>query len=112
MKERKKKAKGSLLTRFFKSSEKKKKNSPTRTAKKEVVRQAPPMKPTPPPTAGQRSIAEIKYLMRIGERDPQRLAMLVSDLLAEDRVQSRQDRQAFAQMIEEINAKSKNKPIG
>ena len=50
----------------------------------------------------ERSIQEIKQMAKVGESDPQRLAMLLSNLLAGEQAKRQQDQQSFDEMISDL----------
>jgi hypothetical protein len=119
MKPGKKKRQGSLLTRFFKKSSEKTKeprSAPKKvnkgravpvkdTAPKDTAQSATPSpnpasipaKPATPavPSALAYSIAEIKQLMAIGKKDPQRLALLVGNMLEAEKERQLAERQSL-----------------
>ena len=98
----------SLLTRFFKSGKKKKGGA------KEILNGGTPgsgksaekMKPL---SSMDRSIQEIKQLMKVGQDDPERLALLLSNLLGTEREKMQQKQAAFDQMVWDIVAKKEEK---
>ena len=98
----------SLLTRFFKSGKKKKGGA------KEILNGGTPgrgksadkLKPLSPMD---RSIQEIKQLMKVGQDDPERLALLLSNLLGTEREKMQQKQAAFDQMVWDIVAKKEGK---
>lgn len=47
----------------------------------------------------ERSISEIKQMAKVGESDPQRLAMLLSNLLAGEQAKRQHDQQQFDEMV-------------
>ncbi len=89
----KKKKKVSLLGRLF--GKKKKKAGPAKAA--------PPAKAKPRPlTPLDRSIAQIKQMVHIGQKDPERLAMILGKMLREHREQKRRDQEKLDQVIRDI----------
>lgn len=118
MKPRKKKRQGSLLTRFFSKTDEKSKAAQAKTNKaakahvvpvKRAVKSTVPSKATvaeqstaPSPTAVQRSIAEIKQLIAIGNKDPQRLALLIGNILETEKKRQLAKKEAFNQLLEKI----------
>lgn len=91
----KKKAQGSLLTRLLKGKDKKKikgqKEAPAAGKKEEVNDK--------PPTPLDRSIREIKQLLGVGQSDPERLALLLSNILGAEREKQEKDQQKFDEMV-------------
>jgi hypothetical protein len=139
MKPGKKKRQGSLLTRFFKKSSEKTKEprsapkkvnkgravpvkdiAPKDTAPKDTAQSATPSpnpasipaKPATPagPSALAYSIAEIKQLMAIGKKDPQRLALLVGNMLEAEKERQLAEKKAFDQLLQEIAARQRGRP--
>jgi len=55
-----------------------------------------------PLTPRERSLAEVRQMARIGQRDPERLAVLLSGLLAKDRARRRADQELFEQQVQDI----------
>ena len=93
----KKKAPNSLLTRLLKGKEKKGKGQKTTS---EAGRQSAAKEK--PPTPLDRSIREIKQLLGVGQSDPERLALLLSNLLGAEKEKQEKDQQNFDQMIWDI----------
>ncbi|MFC1525764.1 hypothetical protein ACFL6X_03015 [Candidatus Latescibacterota bacterium] len=110
-KKKKKAAKGSLLTRLFgaggKGSAKEKpkvKKAGAATgsngkAPAQDGRQSPAPAKARPLTPLERSIEEVRRMMKVGESDPQRLAMLLSNLLGTEKQKRQQDQQKFDDMV-------------
>ncbi len=94
----KKKAPNSLLTRLLKGKDKKKdkadKEAPVTGRQSAATDQ--------PPTPLDRSIREIKQLLGVGQSDPERLALLLSNILGAEREKQEKDQQNFDQMIWDI----------
>ncbi|MDA0337442.1 MAG: hypothetical protein O2782_19950 [bacterium] len=59
-----------------------------------------------------RSIQEIKHLAKVGESDPERLAMLLSRLLGQEREKQRHEKETFDRVVWDIVNKDKNNPDG
>ncbi len=59
-----------------------------------------------------RSIQEIKHLAKVGQSDPERLAMLLSRLLGQEQDKQRQEKETFDRMVWDIVNKDKNNPDG
>jgi len=97
VKPRKKKASGSLLSRFLKGGKKKGKAGARKTAKKKEA--APKAQPK---TLLERSITEIKQMTTIGEKDPERLARLLTSILAKERTKQQAEQQRFEGMVWDI----------
>lgn len=98
----------SLLTRFFKSGKKKKGGA------KEILNGGTPgrgksVEKLKPLSSMDRSIQEIKQLMKVGQDDPERLALLLSNLLGTEREKMQQKQAAFDQMVWDIVAKKERK---
>tara|TARA_Y100001960_G_scaffold107674_1_gene115660 strand:+ start:1156 stop:1593 length:438 start_codon:yes stop_codon:yes gene_type:complete len=98
----------SLLTRFFKSGKKKKGGA------KEILNGGTPgsgksAEKLKPLSSMDRSIQEIKQLMKVGQDDPERLALLLSNLLGTEREKMQQKQAAFDQMVWDIVAKKEGK---
>ena len=49
-----------------------------------------------------RSIQEIKQLAKVGERDPERLALLLSNLLAGEQAKRQRDQERFDRMVSDL----------
>ena len=85
------KTQGSLLARLLKGKGKKGKkgaSGPTGAPAKEK-----------PATPLDRSIREIKQLLGVGQSDPERLALLLSNILSAERKQKEKDQERFDQMV-------------
>ena len=103
-KKKKKKASknASLLTRLFKSGKKSgsgAENGSDGNAKTAGEGRAGPGRAQTPL---ERSIQEIKQLAKVGESDPERLALLLSNLLGAHKEKTQQDQQVFDQMVWDI----------
>lgn len=87
---------GSLLSRFFKAKDdgdgKKAKGKSGASDKAK----AKPLTPL------DRSIQEIKHMAKVGESDPERLAMMLSRLLGQEKEKQRQAKEDFDQMVWDI----------
>ncbi len=88
---------GGLLSRFFKGGEKAGRANDGGAKKKPRARPLTPL---------ERSIQEIKNMAKVGESDPERLAMLLSRLLGKEKEKERQARENFDRMIWDIVNKS------
>ncbi|MFH1571790.1 MAG: hypothetical protein ABIL09_27620 [Gemmatimonadota bacterium] len=55
-----------------------------------------------PLTPLERSIQEIKQMAKVGERDPERLALLLSNLLAGEQAKRQRDQQKFERMVSDL----------
>ena len=91
----KKKAQGSLLTRLLKGKGKKK--SKDQKAASTAGRKAEASEK--PPTPLDRSIREIKQLLGVGQSDPERLALLLSNILGAEREKQEKEQQKFDEMV-------------
>ena len=60
----------------------------------------------PPRTKLQRSIAEMKHMKQLGEKDPERLANLFVSMFREAQQKEERDKQRFDEMIWDIVRKS------
>ncbi len=92
VKKRKKSAKESLLTRIFG----KKKAGEDDKAKKKAKAIIKPLGPI------ERSIAEIKQMKKIGERDPERLAQLMVSMLGQERAKEEEAKRKLDQQVLDI----------
>jgi len=92
IKKTKKKAQGSLLTRFFGGKKGDKKGKKTATAKVK----AKPLTPL------ERSISEVQQMAKIGQRDPERLAQLLITMLGKERAKEEADQERFNQQVWDI----------
>ena len=90
VKKRKKSAKESLLTRIFG------KNKAGDKAKKKAKAIIKPLGPI------ERSIAEIKQMKKIGERDPERLAQLLLSMLGQERAKEEEAKCKLDQQVLDI----------
>ena len=88
---------GGLLSRFFKGGEKAGRANNGAAKKKTRARPLTPL---------DRSIREIKHMAKVGESDPERLAMILSRLLGKEKEKERQAREDFDRMIWDIVSKS------
>ncbi|MBI2505546.1 MAG: hypothetical protein HYW07_20230 [Candidatus Latescibacteria bacterium] len=104
MKPKKKKARSSLLARLFgakgKAEPAAKKAAKAKTAKKAAPEKVAP-KP-PPPTPLDRSIAEIKQMVRIGQNNPARLATILGNLIKAEQAKKAQADEKYQQLIQDI----------
>jgi len=50
----------------------------------------------------ERSIQEIKHMAKVGQSDPERLAVLLSNLLAGERARRQQDQQKLDRMVSDL----------
>ena len=91
---------GSLLSLFFKGGAKAGRPD-NGTAKKKV--RAKPLTPL------ERSIQEIKNMAKVGESDPERLAMLLSRLLGQEKEKERLAKEDFDRMVWDIVNKNEAK---
>ena len=92
VKKRKKSVKGSLLTRIFG----KKKAGEDDKVKKKAKARIKPLAPI------ERSIAEIKQMKKIGERDPERLAQLLLSMLGQERAKEEEAKRKLDQQVLDI----------
>ena len=92
VKKRKKSVKGSLLTRIFG----KKKAGEDDKVKKKAKARIKPLTPI------ERSIAEIKQMKKIGERDPERLAQLLVSMLGQERAKEEEAKCKLDQQVLDI----------
>jgi hypothetical protein len=84
-----------LLARLFKGGGK----EPTAKSKDGSAKPKAKIKPLTPL---ERSIQEIKHMTKVGESDPERLAMLLSKLLGTEQEKQRHDQEDFDQMVWDI----------
>lgn len=98
MKKKRPQRTGSWLTRFFKSEDKRSKRGDKRPARQA----APPPPPSEPLSPRQKAVAEIRQLAAIGRKDPERLAMLLTNMLGQAREGRRRDEEKYRALIEEI----------
>ena len=75
------------------------------SAQKKGTGAAPKEKPRPL-TRMERSVAEIKQMAKIGEKDPERLAHMLAALLAKEREKQQADQENFEQQVWEIVRRS------
>jgi len=106
------KKKPSLLARLFgggktpqKSTPRKKPSSrpeveatPRDRVRAAAVSSAPPA----PPSPLERSIREIKQMAGMGEKDPERLALMLSRLLSKERQKRDEDKDKLGEMVKDI----------
>lgn len=110
MKPKKKKANPSLLARLFgakgKAKPAAKKTAKTKAAappaKKAAPKKAAARPKPPPPTPLDRSIAEIKQMIRIGQNNPARLATILGNLIKAEQVKKAQADEKYQQLIQDI----------
>ena len=57
-----------------------------------------------------RSIQEIKHMAKVGESDPERLAMLLSRLLGKEQAKQQEAQEQFDNMVWDIVNKDKDEP--
>lgn len=98
-----KKKKKSLLTRLF--GGKKKKANPAAKRGTPTPKGRPAQDKPRPLTPLDRSIKEIKHLADIGQKDPERLAMILGKMFKEQREKKRQDQERLDQLIRDILAR-------
>lgn len=118
-KKKKKTRSGSLLTRFIKGRSAKAANgAATKKRQAKLKTEKKPSQPTgstkeapeeKPKTGFDLSIQEIKHMMAVGDKDPERLAMLVSKLLESEQKRKEQDQEKFDQMVSDILDKDRDK---
>lgn len=100
MKPKKKKKKTSFLARLLGKrppAEKKPASKPRARAAEPTAREQPR-----PLTRLDRSIAEIKQMMHIGQKDPERLAMIIGRMLKAQRDQKQKDQEKLDQLVRDI----------
>ena len=120
-KQQQKKKSESLLTRLIKTGGEGKKGSGTGGGKTglkkagkpsgngEVAAADAPATDAQPKTPLDRSIQEIKHMMKVGESDPERLAMLLSKLLGTEQEKMQRNQEQFDKMVWDIvNSKKDN----
>ena len=105
---KKKKKKGSLLTRFLKGGRAKGNKAKASTNgrsgnKGKTSSKAKPLSPL------ERSIQEIKHLAKVGEKDPERLAMILSAMLGAEQEKTRREQEKFDTMIQDIVERGERK---
>lgn len=118
-KKKKKNAQGSLLTRFIKRrSAKAIDGTATKKCQAKLKTENKSSKPAGPsqevaeakPKTGlDLAIQEIKHMMAVGDKDPERLAMLVSKLLVSEKKRKEQDQEKFDRMVSGILDKDRDK---
>lgn len=106
-------ARRGLLARLFKGSaggKGKGKDGDKAAARKAAAasKAAPNGKPRPP-TPLERSIREIKHMVKVGGSDPERLAMMLSRLLSAEKEKQRKAREDFDRMVWGLVNKSEKK---
>ena len=113
-KKKKKKKSGSLLTRLIKSGKERKKGSGTGGGKTKPKKAENPSgngqvaeADAQPKTPLDRSIQEIKHMMKVGESDPERLALLLSKLLGTEQQKKQRSQEQFDKMVRDIVDKDK-----
>ena len=100
-----KKPSNSLLTRLLKGRD-----------KKEKGRDGAPVTPgqsgvkDKPKTPLDRSIGEIKQLLGVGHSDPERLALLLSNILGSERQKLEKDQEKFDEMVWDIVKRKEQGP--
>jgi len=57
-------------------------------------------------------LAEVKQLTRIGRSDPERLAVMISGLLAKERAREQVEKRQFAQQVDAIVARQEAADAG
>ena len=72
-----------------------KKPRKTKKGKKAVAKKTA----SAPATARERQVSELKTLAKIGRRDPERLASIISKMLLDDEEQERDERLRFERLI-------------
>ncbi|MCC7260947.1 MAG: hypothetical protein IT369_00360 [Candidatus Latescibacteria bacterium] len=92
MKPKKKKAKPSLLARLFGAKNK----------AKPAARKSAKDPKTPPKTPLDRSIAEIKTMVRIGENNPARLANILGNLIKAEQAKKAKADEDYQRLIQDI----------
>ena len=100
VKSRKKKGKNSLLSRLLSGGKKKGEKKPAGKGKAQPRNKAPAK--ARPLSRLERSIAEVKQMTKIGEKDPERLASLLAGLLAKEREKERAEQEAFENQVWDI----------
>jgi hypothetical protein len=102
MKPKKKKAKPSLLTRLFGGKAKKPAAKKPAKPKAAAPPKAAPEKAGPRPTPLDRSIAEIKTMVRIGESNPARLATILGNIIKAEQAKKAQADEQYQKLIQDI----------
>lgn len=92
----------SLLTRLFRKDDKGK------AADGSNGKGARPKARAKPLTPLDRSIQEIKHMAKVGESDPERLAMMLSKLISQQVEKERQAKEEFDRMVWDIVHKSES----
>ena len=95
MKPKKKESKPSLLARLFGAKAK----------AKPAAKKAVPGKATPKPTPLDRSISEIKTMVRIGQNNPARLATILGNLIKAQQEKKAQEDEKFKKLVQDILAR-------
>lgn len=96
MKPKNKKAKPSLLARLFGG-----KGKAEPEAKKTPARKRPAPK-SPPPSRLDRSISEIKTMVRIGESNPARLATILTSIIKAEQAKKAKADEEYRKLIQDI----------
>ena len=96
-----------LLTRIF-GDKKGKKRSKSKGGKKDAT--ADSQSQGTPRTRLQRSIAEMKQMKQLGEKDPERLARLLVAMFREVQQKEEQDKQRCDEMVWNIVRKNEEPP--
>jgi hypothetical protein len=104
MKKKRPQRSGSWLTRFFKSEDDGKRRTKTRPQRRQASKteQNQPAQQAPELSRRQKDVAEIKHLAAIGRKDPERLALLLTNMLGEARQRQQRDEEKFRTLIEEL----------
>lgn len=103
MKPKKKKAKPSLLARLFgaKAKPTAKKAAKTKATTPDTEKAAPE-KAAPRPTPLDRSISEIKTMVRIGHNNPARLANILGNLIKAEQEKKAKADEKYQKLIQDI----------
>ena len=65
----------------------------------------PPKERIKPQSPGKRTILEIQRLTGVGKKDPQRLAMMISNILGKEREKSTEQQTSFERKIQDLSRK-------
>ena len=112
---KKSKSNPSLLARLFGAKPAKAKPARKQSAKEQLVEKKPaagkaaPAPKAPLPTPLDRSISEIKTMVRIGENNPSRLATILGNILKAEQAKKAQADEKYQKLIQDILARQEQK---
>ena len=106
MSPKKKKVEPSLLARLFGTKGKAKSAAKKSAAARKKAAPEKAVQPQPPrPTPLDRSISEIKTMVRIGQNNPARLATILGNMLNAEKAKKDQADEKFQQLVRDILAR-------